>query len=49
MGTVSMAGEVALDTFGNKAMTPSPYPLPEGRRIYKDKARNRKNNGRPNT
>jgi len=33
----------------NKTITPSPSPLPEGRGIYKDKGRDRKNNERRNT
>jgi hypothetical protein len=41
--------EVALNIFGDKTITPSPCPLPEGRGIYKDKGHKGKNNERPNT
>jgi hypothetical protein len=33
-----VAGAVALSTFSNKTITPSPGPLPSGRGIYKYKA-----------
>jgi len=64
MDSASLAGEVALNIFGGRTITPSPpyrvrgrlSPSPpanrqagEGRGIYKDKGRNRKNNERPKT
>jgi len=49
MAGVSVAGEVTLNIFSSKTITPSPFPLPEGRGSYGDKGHKGKKNETPNT